>query len=136
MPFHFYVEQIGVEKWVTIKSSPLQVQSEWLKTNIEYGYIPDAFRDATVIAVQDNLSFNPMSSECMWSLGYHLVSELLYLTKKNIRDEVFYVDEIFNTEAYTRDKLEKGLFHDYPYEYVPSPFFNRQLFNIENLRFA
>jgi hypothetical protein len=134
MPFHYYTSIIKGD-WELFHAAPATYRSPMISEAIQRYYIPDRFRDAIVICVQDNFALNTADMRMHQLLGSTLIAPLLNQFKVNFMDSVFWFDEIFDWDKYNQDVEDDPLGYTYPYETNRMKFFDRTIFNLECRRF-
>ena len=135
IPFHYHVNNI-MKDWEILVSTPLNRRSTLLDSAFENGYIDYYYRDAIVIAIQDDFSLRTPDLRMYEVLGSNLIAPLKELFKiGNIYDSIVFIDEIFNIEKYNKDRKENPTDNKYPFEFRPMDHFDRVQFNLEITRF-
>lgn len=135
LPFHYHINYF-MGDWIPNVSTPLNVQSDMIEQCIANGYMDSYFRDAIVIAIQDDYSQRVPDLRTYEVMGSKVIAPLMQTLKMgNYRDCVVWFDEIFNYDKYNRDMETNSLDNPYPYEVRRTKFFDRVQFNLETRRF-
>ena len=131
LPFHYYVEQIKND-WDILLGCPTDSTSKWLDDCIENYYIPSSFRNATIICVQDNLSFQIPDPRMYKVMGQRLLEPYCYNNfSANVNNSVFWFHEVFNYKAFDSDTEKFGLDIKYRNKVERERYFDRTTFNLE-----
>ena len=118
-----------------MSTAPMHYRSPIISKAAENYYIEDKFKDAIIIAVQDNYALNTPDERCFQLLSSTVIAPLLKLFRVNFRDSVFWWDEIFNWEKYTQDQADRPLDWSYPWEVNKMLYFDRVIFNLESIKY-
>lgn len=135
VPFHYHVNEIAKD-WEIMCTSPLNTQSDMLTTAFENGYIDTYYKNAIVVAIQDDYDVRIPDLRTFEVIGYNILSPLLpTLRLPAFNNSVIWIDDIFNYEKYQYDLANPDNNTTYPYEYRPMRYFNKVQFNLETKRF-
>ena len=132
-PFHYYVNFVKSD-WDIVQTMPVNYKSHWIDSMVKNYYIDPLFKDAIIIAVQDNFSLNTMDTRCMDMLGFNIISPFCREYGINFRDSVYWFDDVFQFERYNNDRVSLTDL-DYRYNVVPMKFFDKVIFNLSIMRF-
>lgn len=123
--------------WEVHVSESLEAKSDMLAKAISAGYVDPFFRDAIVIAIQDDYNGRIPEIRTYEVAASRIIAPLNKIMKLGtFRDTVFWYDEIFNIEQYEADFKEDRHALKYPYSVSPMKYFDRVQFNIETRRFV
>jgi hypothetical protein len=138
MPFHYYACMIKGE-WEVFATAPEDIRMPILSDAANEYYLPDRFRDALLICVQDNYSLNTPDPRLWQVLAYHILEPRLDKISRPFRDAVSWWDEEFNWEKFGEDQLtderNAQLTFQYPWEVQRMKYFDRTIFNLETIKY-
>ncbi|WP_368880408.1 hypothetical protein [Proteus mirabilis] len=131
-PFHFYVSKMRND-WITMVGAPLTQRSELMEEAVKFKYIPSIFKNAIVVAVQDDLDIRIPEGE-MYDVINNQICVPLFDTFKmgNYFDSIFFLDEIFDYPRYEKDLKNYDInpSKKYRFDMRPMRYFDRTVFNL------
>lgn len=135
LPFHYHLNMINND-WERMVTAPLDARSDLIEKAIAKGYIDPFYKEAIVIAIQDDYSIRVPDTRTFEVLGADIVSPMMNVLKLGrFNNKVVWLDEIFNLDRYNADRESDPHSDEYPYEFRPMRYFNRVNFNLEVRRF-
>lgn len=130
LPFHYYVDKIGND-WDVFNGAPVTYRSHWVQNLINNYYISPAYRNAIVVAVQDNYAIDIPENRCFEIMASKIIEPFLKANKANFRESVHWFDEIFDYDMYERDKEVYLSNMRYRINVEKSRYFDRTNFNLQ-----
>jgi hypothetical protein len=136
VPFHYHLNRISHD-WEINLSESQEAKSNMLEAAIEAGYVDPIFRNAIVIAIQDNYANRVPDLRTYEVMSSRILAPLNKILKLGTaRDTIFWFDEVFDINKYQQDFEEDKHSIKYPYSVLPMKYFDRVQFNIESRRFV
>ena len=135
VPFHFHVNKI-LDDWEIMVTAPLNSLSDMLEKAVEFGYVDSYYKNAIVVAIQDEYDTRIPDLRTFEVIGFNILSPLIKNLKlPTFNNSVCWLDDIFDFEKYEKDLQNSSLNVKYPYEFRKMRYYDKVQFNLETKRF-